>query len=425
MLTPQQIIEMRTKAGLKPSSSAKNYPGKYDYLKKEKGFVDTVKESAGKRIEDAKHSVSGEVNPLSAGLQFFGAGAGMINDVIGAAINKVAPDLTKKVGEVAQGVMNSEPAKKVISSYEDFKAKHPEAAKDLESATNILSLLPTGKAVEVGSKAVKTGADIAGDAAKSTIVKSGKVLEKSGEEVYKTAIPLSKSEAGLVQTYKANNPFLQRIFQPLSEQPRTAAITALDKGFAGTEEAIGVQARREATNLWNNKIAPAVKSIKNNYDIQGAIKSIESKVASISEQSRKKSLLEAVQSLKEDYSGISKITYEKAQEIKSQLAKFIPEKAYQGKPIGSAFKEIQNMLADDIRQKTYEALKDLNIKTDYLDYGNLLKLQEFGQKAMTGAKARNGFGSFVSSIWDRATIPAKTVGGQVLNKTGKMMQGLK
>ena len=365
------------------------------------------------------------MNPLSAGLQFWGAGAGLVNDVIGAGIQKVAPGVKDTIGEVAQKVMETKPAQSIISSYQDFKVKHPEAAKDLESATNILSLMPVGKAVSVGGNAVKTGAEIAGEGAKSTIVNTGKVLEKSGEQVFKSVIPLSKSEAALIQTYKAKNPLLQRLFQPLAEQPRTAAITALDKGFSGTEEMIGVQAKREATNLWDNTIKPAVKNIPQQYNIQGAIDSIIKKVSSISEQTRKNSLVEAAQALKEDYKNISKVSFEQAQEIKSQLAKFIPEKAYQGKPIGSAFKEVQNMLADDIRQSTYKILNDINIKADYLDYGNLLKLQEFGQKAMTGIKARAGFGSFISNIWDKATFPAKTVGGQILNKSGKVLQKVK
>jgi len=432
MLTPEQINQIRAKSGLAPLTQTNNAKsslvGKYDYLKQptqEKGFVDNVKESASKRLGDAKQALSGDVNPLSAGLQFWGAGAGMINEVIGAGINKVAPIIPETIGKVASKVINTEPAQKFISSYQDFKAKHPEAAKDLESATNILSLLPTGKAVEVGTNAVKTGAEITGNVVKSTLSNSGKVLEKAGEKIFTPAIPLSKSEAGLVQTYRAKNPLLQRLFQPIAEKPRTAAITALDKGFVGSEQMIGVQANKEAVNLWKNTIAPAVRSITQKYDIQGAIKSIESKVATISEQSRKKSLLEAVQSLKEDYKGVSSISFEKAQEIKSQLAKFIPEKAYQGKPIGSSFKEVQNLLADDIRQKTYNVLSDVNIKSDYLDYGNLLKLQEFGQKAMTGAKSKAGFGSFITNLYDTATVPIRTVIGQGLNKGGKILQKIK
>jgi len=42
---------------------------------------------------------------------------------------------------------------------------------------------------------------------------------------------------------------------------------------------------------------------------------------------------------------------------------------------------------------------------------------EFGKKAMTGGKKKGGGGSFWSSVYENATIPAKTVGGQILKKT--------
>jgi len=429
MLTPEQINQIRAKSGLSPlpqtSTAKSNLVGKYDYLKKDKGFVDNVKESAIKRGSDIKTALSGDVNPLSAGLQFWGAGAGLVNDVIGAGIQKLAPGVTEKIGEVAGKVMNTEPIKNVVSSYEDFKSKHPEAAKDLESATNILSLLPTGKAIGVGSKAIKTGAEITEQGANSALNTTGKLLEKAGEKSMKLAIPLNKLEAGLVQSYRAKNPLLQRLFKPLAEQPRTAAITALDKGFAGSESMIGVQANREAVNLWNNTIKPAVKSIPEKYNIQEAIQSLGKTISKEANPSRRGDLLNAFESLKNDYKGFSTVSFERAQSIKKGIAKFIPERSYNGKPIGSAFKELQDMLADDIRLKTYKALKDVNIKADYFDYGNLLKLQELGKKAMTGAKSKGGFGSFVSNIWDAGATPILTTGAQILNKGGKVLQKIK
>jgi len=426
MLTLEQINQIRAKSGLPPKAGTQqNFVGKYDYLKPEKGFIDTVKESAATRLGDAKKALSGDVNPASAGLQFWGAGAGLVNDVIGAGIEKVAPGVTEKIGEVAGKVMATEPAQNAIASYQDFKSKYPEAAKDLESATNILSLLPTGKVFQVGSKSVKAGAEIAEQGIRNTLVGTGKVVEKSGEKLFKSSIPLSKAEAGIVQSYKAQNPLLKRLFDPIRKQPRTAAVTALDKGFTGTEQQLGILAKREAANLWKNRIAPAVRTITEKYDVQGAIKNLENNIKKIADPSRRASLMDAYKALKNDYKGFSKISYEKAQQIKADMAKFLPDKAFKGKPIGSAFKELQNMLIKDIREKTYAMLKSEGIKLDYLDYGNLLKLQEFGKIAMTGAKRKGGFGSFVSTLYDAATAPAKTYGGQLLYKGGQALQKLK
>jgi len=170
MLTLEQINQIRAKSGLPPkaTSSQQNYVGKYDYLKPKPGFIDTVKESAINRIGDAKEALSGDVNPVSAGLQFWGAGAGLVGDVIGAGIQKVAPGVTEKIGEVAGKVMETQPAQNILSSYQDFKMKHPEAAKDLEATTNILSLLPTGKVLQVGSRSAKVGAELAEQGIRNT-----------------------------------------------------------------------------------------------------------------------------------------------------------------------------------------------------------------------------------------------------------------
>jgi hypothetical protein len=434
MLTPEQINQIRQGAGLKTPSTSNHFVGKYDHLltgeqapKKDSSFLGdfgvALKKRFGSLKETAKDTASGKINPLSTGLQTVGAGAGLVGDIFGAGLNKITPEPVKeKLSEVTKSITDTEPAQKVLSSYLSFRDKHPEAAKDLESAVNILSLLPMGKGASIAGKGIKTGAEAIETGAKATLKAGGEIIDEAGQLAYKTAIPLSKLEAGLVQTYKAKNPLVKRLFQPLEEQPRTAAITALEKGFAGTEEMIGIQAKKESAKLWTEKIAPAVKAVKEKYDVNSAFKSLEKKIMSTAEKSRRNSLLDGLEALKEDYKGVSKIGYEKAQAIKSGLGQFIPDKAYKGKPIASAFREVQKMFADDIRKSTYKVLKDVDIKTDYLDYGNLKGLAEWGKTAMTGGKAKGGFGSFVSNLYDKAIIPTFTTGGKLLHKVGSSLK---
>jgi len=439
MLTSEQINQIRQKSGLKPiaNSTTTNYAGRFDHLvsgdkkeNKESSFLGDVGTAIKKRFSSTKDTwkdtASGKINPLQTGVRTIGSAAGLVGDVFGAGINKVTPEPVKnKLSEVTQSIAETEPAQKMMSSYLSFRDKHPEAAKDLEASLNILSLLPIGKGVQVAGKGVKAGAEVVEAGTKTAIRGTGNLLEEAGQQVYKAAIPLSSMEAGLVQSYKAKNPLLQRVFKPLEEQPRTSAITALEKGFAGTEEMIGIQAKREASNLWKTKIAPAVKGVTEKYDVNSALKNIERKIMSISEKSRRNSLLKGLEALKEDYKGVSKIGYEKAQSIKSGLADFIPDKAYKGEPIAAAFRQVQKMFADDIRSSTYKVLKDVDIKTDYLDYGNLKGLAEFGKNAMTGGKAKGGFGGFVTNLYEKSTIPVFTSAGYILKKAGSAMSKIK
>jgi len=431
MLTQDQINNIRNQFKL-PSTNQQNYAGKYDYLlqstsQEEESFLNSIGSDLRKRFTNLKDilskTASGKINPVSTGVQTVGQVAGFANDVIGAGLNKITPEPVKEgIGKVVTKATESDIGKSLIGSYEAFKSKHPEAAKDLEGIVNIASLFPVGKGGQLVGKGIKRGAEITQEGVGTAIKGAGSVLEKSGEVLYKNAIPLNMKEAGIVQTYKANNPLLKRLFEPFETQPRTTAITALDKGFSGTEEMLGIQAKREAKNLWQNKIKPALQSVQQKYNIKDAISRIEKNIKELPEPSRRAALKDAVDALKADYKNINQVTYVRAQQIKSGLDKFTPDKVFRGKPVAGAFAEVKNMLANDIRKSTYQVLSDIGIKDDFLDYGNLTNLIEFGKKAMTSGGRKAGFGSFVSNLWDRATIPVFTTGGKLLNQAGKAIK---
>lgn len=345
-----------------------------------------------------------------------------VKSALQSSIQAIAP-IAKKIDEAS--------GSPVGTWLEKYKTLDPKTKRDVDALFGIgqlaLDVATAGvgkKGAEVAGKTILKGAEKTGQVLKSGTNLAGNVLESAGQQSVKMAIPLSKAEAGLVQTYRAKNPLLQRVFKPLAEQPRTNAVTAIEKGFAGTESMIGTQAKRESVRLWNETIAPALKIVKEKYDFKSAFSRVQNEINKVTEPSRRSALMEALDAMKSDYKNISKASYTKAQKIKSELDKFIPDKAFNGKPIAGSFKEVQKMLADDIRQSTYKVLKDDNIRADFLDYGNLKGLQEWGQKAMTGAKAKAGFGSFVSNMFDKATIPALTTTGKVLLKSGKLLKSI-
>jgi hypothetical protein len=233
-------------------------------------------------------------------------------------------------------------------------------------------------------------------------------LKLTGKGVAEGVIPTSAKEAKLIQTYEALGGI----------KPNTAAQTAFKKQIMGTEKIIGVEAKKKSNELWNDLISPALKRTKIVVDVPKFFD--EAKQAIIKgnpELSRQKSLIEALNAIKQDYKGVSEISLEQLQKFKEGWAKFVPEKAYKGKPIAGAFNEVRDTLSDLSRQSIYHSLGD-TVKEAYFDYGNLKALEELGQKAMTGGKLKGGAGSWISAIKDMALTPIGTIGGKIVYKIG-------
>jgi hypothetical protein len=185
---------------------------------------------------------------------------------------------------------------------------------------------------------------------------------------------------------------------------------------------IGVQAKRAATNIWQEVITPALKSSPEKINMSNFIDELAGQIDEIPELTRKGELVDALNAFKDDYGKVGEVGLEKLQQFKEGWAKFLPDKVYRGKPIAGSFKEIQNMAASLARNKIYNALKDVNGKAAYFDYGNLKNLQAMGQKAMSGSKLKGGAGSFISGIYDKVIIPVATTGGLTLYRTGEGLE---
>lgn len=251
---------------------------------------------------------------------------------------------------------------------------------------------------------------------------TGRATSKLGSKTAELAIPTSTREAGILQTYKANNPFFTRVADVLKgaeKAPTTAGKTVVEKGLMGTKSMIGVQSKRAANKLWQDVISPRLKASEQAVDLDGFFNKIQDDIINTTpEASRQKALLNALQSFKDDYAGINSVSLEKLQKLKEGWAEFIPEKAYRGENIAGAANQVRKLLANESRQTIYSQLGD-DVKQAYFDYGNLQGLQKMGQVAMTGSKLKGGAGSFISELMSQAVTPVATIGGQGIYRIGK------
>ena len=97
---------------------------------------------------------------------------------------------------------------------------------------------------------------------------------------------------------------------------------------------MGVGAKRAQTKLWENLVSPALKQSKTEVDLPSFFKEAEDKIVKENtDPTRQKVLLNALNSVKEDFGDVGKISMEQLQKYKEGWAKWVPEKAYKGKDI--------------------------------------------------------------------------------------------
>lgn len=347
----------------------------------------------------------------------FGEGGG--KQIIGEALKSASYLIP--YGKVAGGVAKATGSKLVgnISAGASGGYAADVGANLVEGKSTVESLKP-GLGTVVGASVPVAGAITRG---------TGRLLQKTGTKASEAVIPTSTREAGMLQTYKANNPFLKRVADVLSgteKAPQTAGKTAVETkagqtipGLFGTQSQIGVQAKRASKSIWNKIISPQLDNANVQVDLPSYFNKVEQDIITNNpEIGRQNSLLEALQAVKEDYANKSTATLPELQKLKEGWAQFVPQKFYNGKDIAGATGEINALLADEARQTIYNTLGD-DVRKAYIDYGNLQGLQELGKTAMTGQKLKGGAGSFVTELFSRAVTPIGTMGGQVLYQAGK------
>jgi hypothetical protein len=422
MLTQQQILEERKKLGI-PEQGFENSvaePQKQTSSQEQTSqdrILRRQKLVAQQRIIDEANkpkdeSLLGKVGSFAKNLGFNIAGS--INPAF-----KVAT-------QTSQG---KQAAEKVIGETTKMGA---EGLKPFAQPFVTLAGEVTGKEQILGMSTNPTPGELATEsfdaAMTATGLKGAKVAQRAlgatGEALIERAPTFRPNiqEAEKIISYRSKNPLLQRVEAALTgkdlSKPVTMGDTASRHGLAGfNDQQIGTQAKRIAANVWKNNIDPALTSIKEKLPKKEVFNDAKNIIEGIAEPGKRNGLLEALDAVNEDYKHISGWTYRTAQDIKSILASGVPEKVWRGKTIAGEYNNVRKILADVIRTKIYEKVPT-EIKTSYLDYGNLINIADRGAKALTEASSRGGFGSFLSSLIDKAITPTQTYGGKILKTIG-------
>lgn len=367
----------------------------------------------------------------------------------GKGVARTAVNTASGMQDIGQGILGAAESAVIGKPLEQTRAMQPNVGIEAlkretpQGQAVTQALQPTNDMQKYGGYA-ETGAEVlAGGGAglvKDAAVGGAKLVAKGvspvgsgvktfGKSIYESAFTPNVKEAENILAYEASQPSMfSNLFgagaikgNP-AFKPITTSETALRAGIAGTEKQVGVQAKRVADTLYNKEIAPAVKGIQGIISKEELFAPAEERIANMVDPSKKAAYQNALDSLKEDYANVSDFSFEKAQALKSELAQFTPAKVFRGQDVANETRMIQADMANLIRQKTYEALKDVNIKQKYLDYGNLQELQKVGVKAISEAGTKGGFGGFWSTMYDKAMTPVKTIGGKVLYRIGDKLE---
>jgi hypothetical protein len=373
----------------------------------EKGPVDNAKDVA---VGFGKGLARTAVNTAS-GLQTIGQGAmmaaGVPNEVV-AQTGFKSLDTSTQEGEALQQKLQPTNEMQKIGGYGETATELA-----LGGGAGLVKDLAVG-----GAKLLAKGV--------SPIAKG---TQQAGEFIYSRAFTPNVKEAENILAYEATKPSIaSKIYGAGALEgnpafkPVTVAETALRSGIAGTEKQVGVQAKQVGDNLWKKEIAPAVEGIKGKITKEELFAPLRERIAKIIDPSKQKAYQNALDGLLEDYAKIESFSYKQAQKLKSELAQFTPAKVFRGQDVANETRMLQADMAKLIREKTYEKLKDINVRQKYIDYGNLQELEKVGVKAISEAGTKGGFGGFWSTVYDTAMTPIKTIGGKILYKIGDKFQ---
>lgn len=417
-------------------------------LPKEQGYVSRVMDQYGKAKQDIQSAVEvgaeqmqkpGVLGKITGAIK---SGLGTAGGFARAAFAPVteAPVIKQGLEKVGQTIaptvqegLNTEAGQKLIA----LKNQYPEIAKSLQDVFD-LAALGAGKAVE---KPIQAGLEQGAKVAEGIVSKVPNIGVKAlGEKLYKSAIDYTADEAKLVQDNIIKKDFLKKELNKVTKgtdeykalqgqleiankyTPTTRVDTALEKGIAGTQSMVGKQSGVEKLGLWKNNIEPALKNSEDKLTKDELFAKAKQTVEAEVEPGRRQALQDAYNALQEDYKDFIDTDLLTASKIKTSLDKFTPTKIFKGLDVASEYKTLKADLANSIREKVYNSLKDVNIKKAYRDYANLQELEKVGIKALTDGGLKGGFGGFWSTIYDIAATPIKTVGGQVLYRVGDKLE---
>lgn len=246
MLTQEQINEIRIKSGLEPFDELinqptinKNFVGRFNFLKKEPGYLERIKQDYKKSAENIISETQQSAQEISKNIGKTGyipqakvagrlleTGLRTAGEVSGLAFTPITefPGM-KKLTEflIKNTTVAGIKAEDIIKKIGEFTQKYPEAAKDLNSVLNI-SLVKGVKTIEPSIK------DITSSITKTSV--------KTGEKIITPGIDIVK---GAGQYVSSRTPKLLSIFS--GENMNTIAnalkdTTKADIGIKGGDIAL-------------------------------------------------------------------------------------------------------------------------------------------------------------------------------------------
>ena len=355
-----------------------------------------------------------------------------VPDIIesGVKTKNTAEDVGKISEQIAElfipvGLENKVASK--LAEIPEISAKAPSIVKFLTNLGKFGAKSVAGGTEMAGKTYIQTGGDteksLEAGAIQTAIPLAENILKFGGKAIAESVIPVSAKEAKAIQSYKAGTSIWDRLGSLITgvtkKTPSTAGKTAFEKGLIGTESMIGVGAKKTSNNLWNKIINPSLQKSETKINMTSFFDDVEANIVKNNpEISRQNDLLEGLRALRDDYAKIGDVSLKDLQNYKEGWAELLPDKVYRGKSIAGAFNEVKNIAAGTARNKIYDNLGQ-EVKQAYFDYGNLVGLQELGQKSMTGSKLKGGFGGFWNAVKDMAIVPVGTIGGQTIYKTGQ------
>ena len=461
-LTKQQFIELRGKGlsveqivefeNQQPKQATQKGPGYFErvgqgYQQAGQDITSSFKRGVEKGVEykasaERKRDTGDLLGGLGDVAKFTGevarTGLRVAGGIAGAVFNPIteAPGIKQGLEAVGEGITKVPGVREIVTKAGEIAQKYPEAAKDLQNIVDIAVVGSSLKPTKVLQGAAKKPALGLAERGFQGVEKTGTALKGLGEKAYGISVPLQESTKIAVQAYNQAHPTLAgRIFGMFSNatyaqegvkkaiRPITEAQTAARYGLTGTEKIIGEQAKNVSGNLFKNVIAPKLAQSKNIVDMRQFLKNLESKINKIPELGRRTDLKEAFKTFKNEYKNVGNISGIKLQEYKEGWAKFIAEKSSfkGGKPIGGAYKELQNMAAQEARPLLYNSIGKNGLQA-YIDYGNLKSIAEFGIKVQDTLRSKGITKQAWEFILDTGVTPVTTLGGNILYKTGEGLE---
>lgn len=290
-----------------------------------------------------------------------------------------------------------------------------------------------GGAVVGGALGAVTGVIPSPETLGKVATKTGEKLKNAGEKVYGTTLKKEEPVINALQNYEGTQKSLWgRVAKivsgkeiPLTEgatKPVTEANTALRQGLAGTEWKLGVQAKQASKSIWNDIVDPALNSSKEKISMKTFLGEIKKEIVSNPDINRRKTLLSAFNKFASDNKKVGNFSLKKLQDYKVEWAKFIPESySKSGKAISGSLNEIRAIAKKKASNLIFDKLGG-DVKTAYIDYGNLQSIIESGKKGMDKLDSKTWSKQIWEAVIDKAVTPITTIGGQILYRTGEGLE---